>query len=154
LNKTSLPYVSVITTLVVTVLLSLIVLGSAIALNALLSLAIAALFSSYTLVIGLLLWRRVTGAIKPHYVRLDEHAPGQLIWGPWKIPEPFGTINNVFSIVYSVFLLFWSFWPQTTPTTLEGFNWSVVVFVGVIVFSVLWYVVRARTYFSGPVKEC
>lgn len=154
LNKTALPYVSVLTTLAVTILLSLIVLGSAIALNALLSLAIAALFSSYTLVIGLLLWRRVTGAIKPHYTRLDEHESGQLIWGPWKIPEPFGTINNVFSIVYSVFLLFWSFWPQTTPTTLEGFNWSVVVFVGVIVFSVLWYVIRARSYFSGPIKEC
>ncbi|KAI0537897.1 amino acid transporter [Xylaria digitata] len=114
LNKTSLPVVSISTTLVVTVLLSLIVLGSVIVLNALLSLAIAALFSSYTL--------------------------------------PFGTINNIFSIVYNVFLLFWSFWPRQTPTTPEGFNWSVVVFVGVVIFSVLWYVTRANSYFKGPVK--
>lgn len=55
--------------------------------------------------------------------------------------------------MYSVFLLFWSFWPQQTPTTPEGFNWSVVVFAGVVMFSVLWYVVRAKFYFKGPVKE-
>ncbi|KAI3342533.1 amino acid transporter [Ustulina deusta] len=153
LNKTSLPVVSIVTTLVVTLLLSLIVLGSAIALNALLSLAIAALFSSYTLVISLLLWRRVSGAIRPYITRSDDAASGQLTWGPWRLPEPFGSINNIFSIVYSLFLLFWSFWPQQTPTTPEGFNWSVVVFAGVVMFSVLWYVVRAKFYFKGPVKE-
>ncbi|KAI0428590.1 amino acid transporter [Xylaria sp. FL1042] len=153
LNKTSLPVVSIATTLVVTLLLSLIVLGSAIALNALLSLAIVALFSSYTLVIGLLLWRRVSGAIKPYTARFDAATSGQLTWGPWKLSEPFGIINNIFSILYSVFLLFWSFWPQQTPITLEGFNWSVVVFSGVVIFSVFWYVIRAKYYFNGPVKE-
>ncbi|KAI0802645.1 amino acid transporter [Xylaria sp. FL0064] len=153
LNKSSLPLVFIATTLVVTVLLSLIVLGSAIALNALLSLAIVALFSSYTLIIGLLLWRSASGAIKPYTTRFDDATSGQLTWGPWKLPEPFGTMNNIFSIMYSVFLLFWSFWPQQTPTTPEGFNWSVVVFSGVVIFSVFWYVVRAKSYFNGPIKE-
>ncbi|KAI0468730.1 amino acid transporter [Xylaria cf. heliscus] len=153
LNKASLPVVSIVTTLVITFLLSLIVLGSSIALNALLSLAITALFSSYTLVISLVLWRRVSGVIKPYMMRSDDAASGQLTWGPWRLPEPFGTLNNVFSIIYSVFLLFWSFWPQQTPTTPEEFNWSVVVFSGVVIFSILWYMISAKSYFRGPVKE-
>ncbi|KAI1737055.1 hypothetical protein F4680DRAFT_239233 [Xylaria scruposa] len=103
--------------------------------------------------ISLLLWRRVSGVIKPYMVRSDDAASGQLTWGPWRLPEPFGTLNNMFSIIYSVFLLFWSFWPQRTPTTPEGFNWSVVSFSGVVILSILWYMVSAKSYFRGPVKE-
>ncbi|KAI1438258.1 amino acid transporter [Xylaria sp. CBS 124048] len=154
LNKTALPFVSIAATLGATTVLSLIVLGSAIALNALVSIVIAALFCSYTLVIGLALWRRVTGKIRPYSSRTDEdRKSGQLTWGPWKVHEPLGIANNIFSIVYSLFLLFWSFWPQTTPTTPEGFNWSIVVFFAVVLFSVFWYVFRAKAYFKGPIKE-
>ncbi|KAI1823338.1 amino acid transporter [Xylaria intraflava] len=153
LNKNSLPVVAIAATLVATALLSLIVLGSAIALNALLSIAIAALFSTYTLVIGLLLWRRISGEIQPYLARSDDSASRQLTWGPWKLPEPLGILNNIFSIVYSIFLLFWSFWPQQTPTTAAGFNWSIVVFSAVIIFSIVWYVIRAKSHFKGPIKE-
>lgn len=135
-----------------TVLLSLIVLGSSAALSALLSLIVASLYSSYLIVCTLLLWRRCTGYFRPYSAgSSDEH--DVLSWGPWRIPEPIGTINNFFACVYTVFMLFWSFWPQTSMPTPESFNWSVLVFGAVIIFSVVWYTVRAKTYFKGPIKE-
>ncbi|QSZ36871.1 hypothetical protein DSL72_006754 [Monilinia vaccinii-corymbosi] len=153
LSKNSLPVVSICVTLGITMLLSLIALGSSVALSALLSLAIAALFSSYLLVCGLLLWRRTTGSIQSHLTSVEVLNSGNLRWGPWRIKEPLGTLNNMFACIYSIFLLFWSFWPQTTPTTPETANWSLLVFGAVIIFSVVWYALRARHYFKGPIKE-
>ncbi|KAL2020056.1 hypothetical protein VTK56DRAFT_8959 [Thermocarpiscus australiensis] len=97
LTKNALPVNCILMTLTITVLLSLVALGSSVALNALLSLVIAALFSTYLLVIALLLWRRTTGAIQPYVVGLDSLDTGGLIWGPWKLPEPFGLLNNIFA---------------------------------------------------------
>ncbi|TVY75752.1 Choline transport protein [Lachnellula suecica] len=153
LSTNSLPVNAICVTLAVTMLLSLIALGSSVALSAILSLAIAALFSSYLLVCGLLLWRRSTGAIQDHLTSTEALNSGDFRWGPWRIPEPFGTLNNIFACIYSIFLLFWSFWPQTTPTTPETANWSILVFGSVVIFSVLWYVLRAKEYFKGPIKE-
>ncbi|KAI1174994.1 amino acid transporter [Nemania sp. FL0916] len=152
LTSNSLPTNAICTTLLMTVLLSLIVLGSSIALQALLSLLVAALFSSYILPCSLLLWRRLKGGLKP-YLPGHEASDGSLCWGPWKVPEPFGTLNNIFACVYGTLTLFWSFWPQTSLPTEETANWSVLVFSVVVLFSVVWYIVRARKYFQGPIKE-
>ncbi|KAI1498646.1 amino acid transporter [Biscogniauxia marginata] len=135
----SLPVNAIFVTYAITILLSLVVLGSAVALQALLSLVNAALFTSYTLVCGLLLWRRCTGAIRPY--------------GPWKLPEPLGVANNIFTCLYSLFTLFWSFWPQVNHPTPSTFNWSAVVFGSLVSLSILWYFIRVKHYFHGPIKE-
>lgn len=137
---------------VITMLLSLIILGSTAALSALVSLAFAGLFSSYLLVCGLLLWRRTTGGIEDCP---DEGVlySGRLTWGPWKLPPTLGIINNIFACLYAAFVLFWSFWPQSTPTTLASANWSALIFAFVVAFSVFWYMFRARYYFKGPIRE-
>jgi choline transport protein len=137
----------------ITILLSLIALASAAALSALLSLVVAALYSSYLLVCGLLLWHRVTGGFRPYESDPPALHDGRLTWGPWKIPEPFGTANNVFACVYCALLLFWSFWPQTSSPTPDTANWSILVFGCVILFSIAWYALRARRTFKGPIKE-
>lgn len=135
-----------------TVLLSLIVLGSSVALSALLSLIVAALYSSYLIVCTLLLWRRCTGYFRPYSAgSSDDH--GRPSWGPWRVPEPFGTINNIVACIYTIFLLFWSFWPQTNMPTPASFNWSILVFGAVVLFSIVWYAAQAKTYFKGPIKE-
>lgn len=146
---------AIICTMAITVLISLIVLGSSVVLSALLSLLLAAIYSSYLLACGLLLWRRCTGAFQPYVAGAmeDPRNADQLFWGPWKLPEPFGTVNNAFACVYTTFLLFWSFWPQSNHPDAEELNWSVVVYGAVVVFSVGWYVVRARHYFKGPIRE-
>ncbi|KAI2627764.1 amino acid/polyamine transporter I [Hypoxylon sp. NC1633] len=155
LNKNSLPVYAILATLIITVLISFIVLGSSVVLSALLSLLLAAIYSSYLLACSLLLWRRLTGAIHPYVAGADEEVihSDQLVWGPWKLPEPFGVANNIFACAYTSFLLFWSFWPLDNNPSPEQLNWSVVVYGAVIVFSIAWYVVRARHHFKGPIRE-
>ena len=138
----------------VSILLSLIALGSSVALNDVLSLSIAGLYSSYLLVSGFLFYRRITGAIRPHD---DDDAritgPEELTWGPWHIPEPYGSINNGFACVYLTFMIFWGFWPPAEAVTPATMNFSVLVFGAVILLSTLWYLLRARKYYKGPVVE-
>jgi choline transport protein len=141
----------------ITVILSLIVLASDVALAAITSLFVAATSTTYLMSCTLLFWRRCTGGIRPY----DSSGPpsgggihgGSPEWGPWKVPEPFGTINNGVACVWNLFLLFWSFWPQQNNPTLDTVNWSVLVFGTVVLGSLIWYAVRARHYFKGPIKE-
>ncbi|KAI0381278.1 amino acid transporter [Hypomontagnella monticulosa] len=155
LNRNSLPIYAIMTTMGITILISFIVLGSKVVLSALLSLLLAAIYSSYLVAGLLLLYRRCTGGFQPYVPGADIevlHAD-QLVWGPWKLPEPFGTINNVFACLYTSFVLFWSFWPLSNNPTPEELNWSAVVYAAVLVFSIAWYVIRARHYFKGPIRE-
>ncbi|KAI0475480.1 amino acid transporter [Xylariaceae sp. FL0804] len=153
LNKKSLPVYAIVCTMVFTTLLSLVVLGSTVVLSALLTLIADALYLSYFLVASLLLWHRLSGSIRPYASDADTENVGHLTWGPWKVSEPLGTINNVFACCYTIFLWFWSFWPQVSSPGPADFNWSVVVLGAVLVASVLWYFLRARKYFKGPIKE-
>ncbi|KAI1472946.1 amino acid transporter [Daldinia caldariorum] len=152
LSKNTLPTNAIFTTFVITVLLSLIAFGSAVALQALCSLSVAALFASYMIPCGLLLWRRTTGRMLPYVGETDDPDP-EVTWGPWRIPEPLGTINNIFAIIYNVVTLFWSFWPQTNYPTAETTNWSVLPFCVVIIFSIVWYPLRAKKHYKGPIRE-
>ncbi|KAF2469112.1 amino acid transporter [Lindgomyces ingoldianus] len=151
LSKNSLPVPAICVTLLTTCLFSLIVLGSSVAFNALLSLTVVALFSTYLLVCILLLWRRIDGSLQPGDCSISD--ADRMVWGPWRLPEPLGTINNVFACGYLIFMLFWSFWPPQTPTTAKNANFSILIFGVVVLFSVVWYMLRARRYFKGPLRE-
>ncbi|KAI0976248.1 putative GABA transporter [Xylaria arbuscula] len=149
----SMPIYAIIASMGIALLLSLIVLGSSVALSALLSLIVSALYSSYLLVCGLALWRRCTGFFKPPVTKSDDELSHGLHWGPWRMKEPLGTINNVFAVLFCIFMLFWSLWPLNVNPTASSFNWSVLVYGAVILFSVVWYITHARAFFKGPVKE-
>ncbi|KAK3329253.1 amino acid/polyamine transporter I [Apodospora peruviana] len=152
LNRNQLPIATILTTLGICMLMSLIVLGSTVVLMNLVSLIISALYSSYLLACGLLLWRRCTGGLQPYVPGGggDMLAPSQLSWGPWRVPEPFGTANNIVACLYCILLLFWSFWPGQPNPAPEAANWSIVVYAGVVLLSVIWYIWRAKHYFQGP----
>ena len=152
-GHSTLPINTIMITVLVSVLLNLIVLGSSVALNDVLSLSVAGLYSSYLIVCALLLYRRVKGEIHARDDNLSVIGPTSLRWGPWRIPEPFGAINNTFACAYLVFMLFWSFWPPATPVTAKTMNFSVLVFGSVVLFSIAWYFLRARKYFTGPIVE-
>lgn len=77
----------------------------------------------------------------------------QLAWGPFHIPGIFGIANNVYACLYMIFVIFWSVWPPATPVDAESMNYSVVVTGGVIIFSVIWYWVRGRKEYRGPVVD-
>lgn len=66
--------------------------------------------------------------------------------GCWGVP-----VNSI-GLAYVSFTFFWSFWPNTTPVDLESFNWSVVLFMGVLVASLVMYVLKGRKVYVGPVE--
>jgi choline transport protein len=97
-----------------------------------------------------------------------KHSPGQdidsdselasvinakLIWGPFRLPGLLGIINNLYACCYMVFVIFWSVWPPATPVTASTMNYSVVVTGGVMILSAIWYFVRAKDVYKGPLID-
>jgi len=76
-----------------------------------------------------------------------------LAWGPWHIPGILGIINNAYACLYMIFVIFWSVWPPATPVDATTMNYSVLVTGGVIIFSVIWYWVRGRRGYQGPLID-
>jgi choline transport protein len=77
----------------------------------------------------------------------------RLVWGPFRLPGLFGIINNLYACCYMVFVIFWSVWPPSTPVTASTMNYSVVVTGGVMLLSAVWYFVRAKNVYKGPLVD-
>ncbi|KAI0403900.1 putative GABA permease [Xylaria palmicola] len=153
-RRTSIPVYTIAFTTTISVLLSLIVLGSSVAFSNIVNLSIAGLYSSYLLCCALLLWRRLQpNGIKPHSSEARKIGPGKLYWGPWHLPGILGTLNNLFACMYLVFLWFWSFWPPVTPVVPETVNFNVLTFGATTLFAVAWYFFRGKKGYHGPVVE-
>jgi choline transport protein len=45
-----------------------------------------------------------------------------------------------------------SFFPPTPHPVSGGMNWSVVIYSGVVIFALLWFGVKARHVYVGPVE--
>ncbi|KAL8695665.1 MAG: hypothetical protein Q9224_003252 [Gallowayella concinna] len=165
--RSSIPLVSILTTVTISCLLALINIGSSIAFNDVISLTINGLYASYLLACSLLLYRRVTGSIalpttntyetNPKIVTEADNVSGQgiinLTWGPFHLRGALGIAVNAIGCVYMVIIIFFSFWPPVTPVTPETMNYSVLVTGSVILFSVVYYLVYARRIYKGPLME-
>jgi choline transport protein len=159
-------------------LLTLIYIGSYTAFNDVISLTITGFYGSYLLPASLLLYHRIKGHVMPYGTDPEEltNAPEgsaayeaekvttpsssevvvaqiKLIWGPWHIPGVLGTINNAYACVYMVFVIFWSVWPPVTPVTASTMNYSVVVTGGVLILAGVWYAIRGRHEYRGPLVD-
>lgn len=121
-------------------LLSLIYIGSPVAFYAITSLSTVSLLMCYILSIGSILWRRI-------------NAPHTLPPAQFELGKPWGVICNSVAVVYGTWACFWSFWPSSTPVTAAGFNWASPIFGSALVFSLVYYWVRGRKSYSGPVKR-
>ncbi|KAF2470504.1 amino acid transporter [Lindgomyces ingoldianus] len=133
------PANAIILTCVFTMLLSLINIGSTTAFNAIISLQVVALMTTYTVSIGCVLYRRITHP--------DLIPTARWSLGKWGVPV------NCLGLAYVSFVFFWSFWPNETPVALDTFNWAVVMYVGVLVLSLLMYIFQGRKVYNGPVTE-
>jgi len=155
--KTSIPITSVILTAIIPCLLVFIILGSSVAFNDIASLTVSCLYISYLSGNSLLLYHRLTGGLRPYNAVPEGLAyvpgSGHPSWGPWRIAEPFGTIINAFGCMFMVVILFFSFWPTAMDPTVQTMNFSSVMLVGVIVISVLYYIIWARKVYTGPIIE-
>jgi len=136
-KKWHVPANAVTITCVFTVLLSLINLGSDVAFYAIISLNVVSLMITYTCSIGCVLYRRI------FHPELLPRCRWSL--GKWGIPI------NAFGMFYATWAFFWCFWPNTTPVTVQDFNWASVMFVGVAIVCGIDYFVRGRHHYKGPV---
>jgi amino acid transporter len=120
----------------VTILLSLINIGSPLALNAVISLTITSLLSAYIISIGCVLLKRLRGEpLPPHR---------------WTLGR-FGLAVNVGALAFLLPVFVFAFFPLSTPVTRETMNWGVVMYVGVIGSASLYYWARGRHHFIPPV---
>jgi amino acid transporter len=133
------PVVSIGVTTLVSCLLSLINIGSSTVFNAVVSLTVSGFFGSYILPFSLLLYRRIK---QPEYL---PNAPYSL--GKW------GVLINGYAIVWSVLVLFFSFWPQSIPVTPVNMNWSVLLWGSVNIFAIVFWALHGRKVYKGPVVE-
>ncbi|OKP10549.1 Choline transport protein [Penicillium subrubescens] len=153
---TGVPIYSVLLTTCVVCLLALIPIGSSVAFNDLVAMSISGLYLSYMVVAGLLLWRRSTGGISN--ARSSDSAVvntvgAKLVWGPFHLQGIWGILVNAFALVYMTIAVFFSFWPPSWVVTVQTMNFSVVGTVGVIFLSLVYYVIRARKVYDGPIVE-
>ena len=133
------------------------------AFNDVISLTVSGLYASYFVACIFLLWRRCQGSIKdaselaPSDSRLrNTNLPGSagnLVWGPWRVPEPFGTAVNAFACIYLLIVFFFTFWPPATPVEPDTMNYSSLVMGFVAIISGLYYVLRAHKVYTGPVVD-
>lgn len=132
------PVNSIIFTIVYTALLSLINIGSTVAFNALLSLAVTALMATYVLSIGCVTLRRF---------RSEPLPPAR-----WSLGR-YGLLVNGIALFYACWSFFWSFWPNAYNVNAVNFNWASVLFVGFMLIASAAYCIRARKHYDGPVAK-
>lgn len=76
----------------------------------------------------------------------------RMIYGPFRLGRA-GVPIIVFSLVFSVIGIFFSFWPATRDVTVLTMNWSIAVFGGVLLFSMAFWGIYGRKVYTGPVLE-
>ncbi|KAF2218521.1 amino acid/polyamine transporter I [Elsinoe ampelina] len=124
---------------VIATLLSLIYIGSPVAFYAITSLGVLSLLLCYTMSIGCLLWRKIA---HPETLPPVRFSLGR-----------FGVAINAAAMVFGIWAAFWVSWPQATPVTAEGMNWAPVIFVVVMLVSLVFFFVKGKNTYFGPVVD-
>ncbi|RMZ91501.1 hypothetical protein DV736_g1274, partial [Chaetothyriales sp. CBS 134916] len=132
----NIPLPAVIVSLLIAALISLINIGSSVALQAITSLGALATLFSYYLTIGCLLYRRLSGRPLP---------ARRWSLGAW------GMAINIAALLFLTPLIFFITWPLVTPVDATSFNWSSVMLVGVLIMAMIYYVIKGRKEYVGPV---
>ncbi|KAI7459984.1 amino acid transporter-like protein [Hortaea werneckii] len=111
--------------------------GSYTAFNAFNSLGTVSILSSYTVTVGCLIWRRLFGKPLP---------PRRWSLGRW------GLAVNMFSLCLTTPMLFFYVWPLYYPVTASNMNWSSAMLGGVTIIALVYYLVKGRHDYAGPVS--
>ena len=70
-------------------------------------------------------------------------------FGPWSLGR-WGLPINIFAAAYTLIAVVFTFFPPSVPVTKESMNYSCVVYGGVIIGGLVYYVTRARKIYVGP----
>ncbi|ROV91839.1 hypothetical protein VMCG_09203 [Cytospora schulzeri] len=135
-RKYDMPSNSIYLSSLIAILLCLVSLGSDTAFNMIISVSLLALMSTYMLSIGCVLVRRIKGQELPR---------ARWSLGRWGLPV------NAFAVGYSAFIVLLSCFPDTNPTDAANANMAPVIWGGVILITVVAYMMHGRTKFTPPV---
>ena len=94
--------------------------------------------ATYTISIGCVTFKRLKGEPLPR--------------SRWTLGR-FGLPCNIMGLMYSIWSLFWSFWPEYGDITAANFNWSSVLFAGIMAIAAVYYIVHGRKVYEGPVAK-
>ena len=131
------PRRAVTVTATLLILIGLLNIASTTALNAILSLPVVALSTSYAFpVLGMLYKRTCT--------------PEELRYGPWKLPGKLGLVANVGAIIYICFICVFLFFPPIQPVNAVNMNYASLLFGAVLLFSAIGWIVSGRKKYNGP----
>ena len=119
------------------VVISLINLGSSVALNAIVSLTLSALLGSYIISIGCILSKRLRGEPLPS--------------SRWSLGRA-GTAINAIALVFLIPFFIFCFFPTTTLVQPDTMNWNIVMFGGIFLWATAYYVVKGRKVYIPPVR--
>ncbi|KAE8397972.1 amino acid/polyamine transporter I [Aspergillus pseudonomiae] len=149
------PFYSITAIVIAALLLSLIILWSEAVLNAVVSLTVSSLFSSYLIAAALLLYHRLTGGIRHcgDTMLVVNTTGAPLSWGPFHIPRKWGIATNAFTVCYLTIAVIFSFWPSDVHVNVSSMNWAIAPTGGTVLFGILYYITHAKGTFTGPVVE-
>jgi choline transport protein len=136
-EKREVPVNSIYMTLSFVVLLSLINLGSSVAFMQVISLGVAAMLTSYLITISCITLKRIRG---------EPLLPSKFHLGRWGLPI------NVIAVLFLLFSWIFCFFPIGPHPTVVDMNWAVLGYGTVVILAVVYYVVRGRFAYVGPVK--
>ncbi|EGD91062.1 hypothetical protein H112_01652 [Trichophyton rubrum D6] len=131
----NIPLHAVIVSLVVTILLALINVGSTTALNAITSLTVASLMSAYLISIGCILLKRIRGEALPSR--------------RWSLGK-YGGFINAAAMLFLLPLFVFSFFPLTKEVNATTMNWSSLIYVSVILFATVYYFAYGKKSYVPP----
>jgi choline transport protein len=123
---------------VINALLGLINIGSSVAFNAIVSLVVAGFLSSYLIPIVIMIFKRIWRE--------------PIAFGPWNLGR-WGLAINIYAAAYTIITLVFSFFPPSVPVTAVTMNWSCVVYGGVVILGIIFYVVHGHKNYVGPRTE-
>ncbi|KAK4904848.1 hypothetical protein LTR49_025778 [Elasticomyces elasticus] len=132
-----LPRNAVVFTLVFSSLLSLIIVGSSVAFNVFLSFGNAGIMTSYVVILGCIIYRRFDGNMFP---------PTKFSLGKA------GLFVNTLAFSYLLVALTFTFFPSVPNPRPAEMNWASLMYGFVLLFALVWYRVRAKTEYDGPVE--
>lgn len=136
-SKQEVPRRAVTVTTCFLILIGLLNIASTTALNAILSLPVVALSTSYAFPIAGMLYRRLK-------------TPEELNYGPWKLPGKLGIVVNIVALCYITFLSIFLFFPPIQPVTAVNMNYASLLYGAVVLFSAIGWFVSGRIKYKGP----
>lgn len=123
--------------LLIVAIVSMINIGSSVALNAINSITISSLMSSYIVTIGCLIHKRWRGEPLPAC--------------RWSLGK-YGMAINIASMAFLLPMFVFAFFPIATPIEAETMNWGIVMFGGVCMIAGIYYAVHGHRVYTPPVR--